>query len=91
MGNLAWRLMNGQTYVTHPPKVSVVMIGTNDLGFAACFGGEPNITAAAPGTVARYSLPSTAYPSQLPAAFQGSISFSQGAPPLLCAVLRRQG
>ena len=84
MANLAWRLMNGQTYVNHAPKVSVVMIGTNDLGFAACFGGEPNITAAAPGTVARYSLVPAACTPQLPATLQS-------LPLLLHAVLRQQG
>ena len=52
--HLMWRLQHGEVFVKHPPQVSVVLIGTNDLGAAAsCNVGEPGATAAANGTAAR--------------------------------------
>lgn len=36
--HLQWRLLNGQLLLQNPPRVVVLMIGTNDLGAdAACF------------------------------------------------------
>lgn len=36
--HLQWRLLHGQLLTGNPPKVAVLMIGTNDLGAdAACF------------------------------------------------------
>ena len=52
--------MHGQTYKLHPPRVAVVMIGTNDLGAAACFGYEHNVTAAAPAAALRQAQAQTA-------------------------------
>ena len=51
--HLLWRLRRGDTFTRHPPAVAVVMIGTNDLGAAACLGGQAAITRAANGTAAR--------------------------------------
>ena len=52
--NLLWRLQNGQVLVKHPPKVAIVLIGTNDLGAGgSCGRGEPGATAAANGTALR--------------------------------------
>ena len=51
--HLLWRLQHGDTFTRHPPVVAVVMIGTNDLGAAACLGGQAAITRAANGTAAR--------------------------------------
>ena len=37
-----------------PPKLAVVMIGTNDLGYAeACFRNGDEVTEAANGTISR--------------------------------------
>ena len=47
--HLQWRLEHGQLYRRRAPKVLVVMIGTNDLGAAACLGGAPAIKRAAGG------------------------------------------
>ena len=51
--HLMWRLQHGDTFLRHPPAVAVVMIGTNDLGAAACLGGQAAITRAANGTATR--------------------------------------
>ncbi|KAK9836010.1 hypothetical protein WJX81_005902 [Elliptochloris bilobata] len=51
--HLLWRLQHGDTFVRHSPAAAVVMIGTNDLGAAACLGGQPAITRAANGTAMR--------------------------------------
>ncbi len=48
-----WRLQHGQLYMKHQPQLLVVMIGTNDLGAAACLGGEPAIANAAGGAADR--------------------------------------
>ena len=53
-GNLWWRLLNGQIFLKHPPQVSVMLIGTNDLATASCGVGEPGIIAAVPGVFQRY-------------------------------------
>ena len=54
--HLLWRLQHGEVFVQHPPQVSIVLIGTNDLGAAAsCNVREPGATAAANGTAARYT------------------------------------
>ena len=51
--HLMWRLQHGEVFIKHPPQVSIVLIGTNDLGAAAsCNVGEPGATAAANGTAA---------------------------------------
>lgn len=47
--HLQWRLEHGQLYRRHAPRLMVVMIGTNDLGAAACMGGAPAIRRAAGG------------------------------------------
>lgn len=52
--NLWWRLQNGEIFTKHAPQVSVVLIGTNDLGAASCGVGEPGIRAAVGGVVSRY-------------------------------------
>ena len=52
--NLWWRLQNGEIFIKHAPQVSVVLIGTNDLGAASCGVGEPGIQAAVGGVVSRY-------------------------------------
>ena len=57
--NLWWRLQNGQVFTKHPPQVSVVLIGTNDLGAASCGVGEPGVKAAVGGVVSRYSSTKT--------------------------------
>ena len=55
--NLLWRLQHGEVFLKHLPQVTVLLIGTNDLGAAAsCNVGEPGATAAANGTAARYSM-----------------------------------
>ena len=52
--NLLWRLQNGEVLVKHPPKVAIVLIGTNDLGAGgSCNVGEPGVTAVANGTALR--------------------------------------
>ena len=51
--HLLYRLQHGQVYRKHPPKLAIVMIGTNDLGAASCLGGESAILQAAAGTVDR--------------------------------------
>ena len=48
-----WRLQHGQLYMKHQPQLLVVMIGTNDLGAAACLGREPAIANAAGGAADR--------------------------------------
>ena len=49
IGNLQYRLENGETPKKHP-KVAVVLIGTNDF-FAVdiCFGTEADLLGAVPG------------------------------------------
>ena len=52
--NLLWRMQNGQVFTKHPPKVAIVLIGTNDLGAGgSCGRGEAGATAAANGTAFR--------------------------------------
>ncbi|KAL3146914.1 platelet-activating factor acetyltransferase activity protein [Trebouxia sp. C0009 RCD-2024] len=52
--NLLWRMQHGEMFVRHPPKVAIVLIGTNDLGAGgSCSRGEPGATAAANGTALR--------------------------------------
>lgn len=53
--NLWWRLQNGEIFTKHAPQLSVVLIGTNDLGAASCGVGEPGIKAAVGGVVSRYA------------------------------------
>ena len=53
--NLWWRLQNGELPTAAPPKAAVIMIGTNDLGYAeACFRSEQATLDAVPGTAARW-------------------------------------
>jgi lysophospholipase L1-like esterase len=54
--HLMWRLQNGQLLKRRQPRVIVVMIGTNDLGAAACLGGARGIQKAARGTSERWDL-----------------------------------
>ncbi|KAL3157199.1 platelet-activating factor acetyltransferase activity protein [Trebouxia sp. C0009 RCD-2024] len=51
--NLWWRLLHGQIFTKHAPQVTVMLIGTNDLGTASCGVGEPGIIAAVPGVFNR--------------------------------------
>ena len=51
--NLWWRLQNGDIFTQHPPQVSIVLIGTNDLGAASCGAGEAGAVAAVSGVVSR--------------------------------------
>lgn len=37
----------------HPPQISIVLIGTNDLGAASCGAGESGVAAAVSGVVSR--------------------------------------
>ena len=47
IGHLWWRLLNGQL-PTKPPKVAVVLIGTNDLyAMANCLGGSDDLLVSA--------------------------------------------
>ena len=47
--------MNGELPVGTRPKLAVVMIGTNDLGYTeACFREGAEVTEAAPGVISRY-------------------------------------
>ncbi|KAL0045781.1 hypothetical protein WJX82_004200 [Trebouxia sp. C0006] len=51
---LLWRQQHGEVFLKHPPQVSILLIGTNDLGAAAsCNVGEPGATTAANGTASR--------------------------------------
>ena len=52
-GNLWWRLRNGDIFMQHPPQISIVLIGTNDLGAASCSAGESGVDAAVSGVVSR--------------------------------------
>ncbi len=52
-GNLWWRLQNGDIFMQHPPQISIVLIGTNDLGAASCSAGESGVDAAVSGVVSR--------------------------------------
>lgn len=46
--------MNGELPRMSRPKLAVVMIGTNDLGYVeSCFREGDDITEAAPGTISR--------------------------------------
>lgn len=46
--------MNGELPIGTHPKLAVVMIGTNDLGYTeACFRNGSDIAEAAPGTISR--------------------------------------
>ena len=46
--HLQWRLLHGELLVQNPPRVAVLMIGTNDLGAAAeCFGYNATLIASA--------------------------------------------
>lgn len=56
--NLMWRLLHGEVFHKNPPKVTVVMIGTNDLSAVGCTAGESGISAAAGGVVSRWCLTS---------------------------------
>ena len=52
--NLQWRVMNGELPIGTRPKLAVVMIGTNDLGYTeAGFRNGSDITEAAPGVISR--------------------------------------
>ena len=51
--NLMWRLQHGEVFYKHPPKVAVVLIGTNDLSAIGCSTGESGLTSGASGLVAR--------------------------------------
>lgn len=56
--NLLWRMQHGEVFVRHPPKVAILLIGTNDLGAGgSCSRGEPGATAAASGTAVRSAAP----------------------------------
>lgn len=48
--HLMYRLQRRELLKRHPPKVSVLLIGTNDLGAASCFpgGAAPIVRAANP-------------------------------------------
>ena len=49
--------MNGELPIGTQPKLAVVMIGTNDLGYTeACFRSPDMITEASPGTISRCSV-----------------------------------
>ncbi|DBA95218.1 TPA: platelet-activating factor acetyltransferase activity, variant 2 [Trebouxia sp. C0006] len=52
-GNLWWRLQNGDIFMQHPPQISIVLIGTNDLGAASCSAGMSGVDAAVSGVVSR--------------------------------------
>lgn len=55
--HLLWRLQNGEVFLKHPPKVAIVLIGTNDLGAGgSCHVGQPGSTAAANGAALRSAL-----------------------------------
>ena len=44
--HLQWRLLHGQLLTHAPPKITVLMIGTNDLGAdAACFLSKNTLSA----------------------------------------------
>ena len=46
--------MNGELPTGNHPKLAVVMIGTNDLGYTeSCFRNASDIAEAAPGTISR--------------------------------------
>jgi hypothetical protein len=53
VAHLEWRLRNGEMPINIGPRAFVLLIGTNDLGAAACFGGEAPILAAVPGVTFR--------------------------------------
>jgi hypothetical protein len=55
VSHVEWRLRNGEMPIRHGPKVFVIMIGTNDLGAAACNPGVGPITDAAPGVTFRWA------------------------------------
>ena len=48
-----WRLQHGQLYMHSPPRLIVVMIGTNDLGAASCSGAS-GIKKSAKGAAERF-------------------------------------
>lgn len=52
--NLWWRLQNGDVFTQHPPQVTIILIGTNDLGAASCGIGASGVIAAVSGVVSRY-------------------------------------
>lgn len=53
--HLMWRLRNGQLYTQSQPGLIVIMIGTNDLGAAACLGGYSGIKKSAKGAAERHA------------------------------------
>eukprot|EP00884_Botryococcus_braunii_P002012 jgi/Botrbrau1/11811/Bobra.0224s0013.3 len=53
VAHVEWRLRNGEMPVKTGPHAFVLMIGTNDLGAAACLPGEAPILAAVPGVIFR--------------------------------------
>ncbi len=60
--HLMYRLQHRELLKRHPPKVSVLLIGTNDLGAASCFpGGGAPITRAANATAQRCGTCSSSY------------------------------
>ena len=50
--NLWWRMLHGETFEQHPPQMSVMLIGINDLAIAASCGA-PFVTDAADGIAQR--------------------------------------
>lgn len=52
--NLWWRLQNGDVFTQHPPQVTIILIGINDLGAASCGTGASGIIVAVSGVVSRY-------------------------------------
>ncbi len=59
--NLWWRVINGELPLTSPPKVAVILIGTNDLGaIETCLKDGGAELEAAAGTSSRW-LPSLLY------------------------------
>lgn len=54
--HLWWRLLHGAVFERHQPKLSIVLIGGNDLEAAAsCGDGSAVIAAAVPQMVSRYA------------------------------------
>ena len=50
--NLWWRMLHGETFEQHPPQLSVLLIGINDLAIAASCGAS-FVTDAADGIAQR--------------------------------------
>jgi len=83
--NLFWRIMNGELPVGTRPKLAVVMIGTNDLGYTeACFREGAEVTEAAPGTISRYHVTMLISDVDLPQKFVCSTMEYRGKGPGLC-------